>query len=99
MSEQHVPAAVVGRAARARAEEIDQKLLLAFYPVFSSVRPEAAELRIRLEPRQQIVRHCGNRVVTTKTLVEGLLLVGHRLSPQIPECLWGMHHNKRRGEI
>jgi hypothetical protein len=56
------------------------------------VRSEAGELRIGLEPRQQIVRHCSDRVVTSKTLVEGLLLVGHRLSPQIPECLWEIHH-------
>jgi len=38
------------------------------------VRPEAAELRIGLEPGKQIVRHRRDRVVTTKALVEGLLL-------------------------
>src|SRR6266496_5379343 len=57
VSEYHVPAAVVHRSARTRAEEVDQELLLALEAVFPAVRPEAAELRIGLEPEKQIVRH------------------------------------------
>src|SRR3989441_12617911 len=78
MTERHVPAAVVHRSARARAEEVDQQLLLALDAVFPSMGPEAAELRIGLEPGEQIIRHCRDRVVTTKALVKGLLLVAHR---------------------
>src|SRR5213596_3937681 len=55
VDEQHVPAAVVHRSARARAEEVDQELLLALDAVFPAMRPEAAELRIRVEPGQQVI--------------------------------------------
>src|SRR5262249_48230271 len=79
MGEHHVAAAVVHRSARARAEEVDQELLLALEAVFPAMRPEAAELRIGLEPGQQIIRHCRDRIVTTQALVKGLLLVAHRV--------------------
>src|SRR5438552_12686091 len=79
VDEQHVPAAVVHRSARARAEEVDQELLLALDAVFPAMRPEAAELRIGLEARQKIIRHCRDPVVTTKSLVKALLLVAHRV--------------------
>src|SRR5437762_1632685 len=49
MAERHVPAGVVRRAPRAVAEEIDQELLLAPDAVVPAMRPEAAQLRIRLE--------------------------------------------------
>jgi hypothetical protein len=52
VAERHVPAAVVHGSARTRAEEVDQKLLLALDAVFPTVRPETAELRIGLEPGQ-----------------------------------------------
>src|SRR5712692_4271642 len=78
VGEHHVPAAVVHRPARARAEEVDQELLLALDAVLPAMRPEAAELRIGPEPGQQIIRHCRDCVVTTKALVKGLLLVAHR---------------------
>jgi hypothetical protein len=48
VDEQHVPTAVVHRSTRARAEEIDEQLLLAHDTVFPTVRPEAPELRIGL---------------------------------------------------
>src|SRR3989454_12254696 len=57
VGERHVPAAIVHRSARARAEEVDQELLLALGAVFPAMRPEAAELRIGLRPGQQIIRH------------------------------------------
>src|SRR5262245_5054412 len=41
------------------------------------MRPEAAELRISLEPRQQIVRDRRDRLVATQTRVQTLLLVAH----------------------
>jgi hypothetical protein len=63
MAEQHVPAAIVRRSARARAEEVDQELLLALDAVFPAMRPEAAELRIGPQSRKQIVRHRCDRVV------------------------------------
>src|SRR5881628_192081 len=79
VGEHHVPAAVVHRSARTRAEEVDQELLLARDAVFPAVRPEAAELRIGSEPGQQIIRHRRDRLVTTKPLVQGLRLVAHRV--------------------
>src|SRR6266849_2162501 len=79
MTERHVPAAVVHRSARARAEEVDQQLLLALDAVLSAMGPEAAELRICLKPRQQVIRHRRDRVIPAKPLVKGLLLVTHRL--------------------
>src|SRR6266516_4312755 len=80
--EHHVPPAVVHRSPRTRAEEVDQELLLALEAVFPAMRPEATELRIGLEPGKQIVRHRRDRVATTKALVEGLLLVTHRVLPK-----------------
>src|SRR5436190_2384585 len=77
VGEHHVPAAVVHRSARARAEEVDQELLLALDAVFPAMRPEAAELRIGPEPGQQIVHHRRDGVITPKALVKGLLLVAH----------------------
>src|SRR5262249_12728753 len=79
VGERHVPAPVVHRSARARAEEVDQELFLAHDAVFPSLRPEAAELRIGPEPGKQIIRHCRDRVVTTKAFVKGFLLVAHRV--------------------
>src|SRR2546422_3044420 len=79
VGEHHVPAAVVHRSARTRAEEVDQELLLPRDAVSPAVRPEAAKLRIGSEPGQQIIRHRRDRVVTTKPLVQGLLLVAHRV--------------------
>src|SRR5438128_10068541 len=79
VGEHHVSAAVVHWSARARAEEVDQELLLTVDAVFPAMRPEAPELRIGLEPGQQIIRHRRDRVVTTKALVKGLLRAGHRV--------------------
>src|ERR1051325_9772551 len=78
VAERHAPAAVVHRPARARAEEVEQQLFFALDTVFPAVRPEAAELRIRLEPGQLIIRHCRDCLVTAKALVKSLLLVAHR---------------------
>src|SRR5436309_8960570 len=79
VGEHHVPAAVVHWPAGARAEEVYQELFLTVDAVFPAMRPEAAELRVGPEPGQQIIRHCRDRVVATKTLVKGLLLVAHRV--------------------
>src|SRR5438094_5037813 len=79
VGERHVPATIVHRSARARAEEVDQELLLALDAVFPAMRPEAGELRVGLEPGQQIIRHCRDRVVPTKALVKGLRPVAHRV--------------------
>src|ERR1700730_4497191 len=74
MAERHVPAAVVHRPARARAEEVDQQLFLALDAVLPAMGPETAELRIGLEPGQQIIRHRRDRLITTEALAKGLLL-------------------------
>src|SRR5713101_6260107 len=79
VGEHHVPAAIVDRSARARAEEVNQELLLAFDAVFAAMRPEASEQRIGPQPGQQIVRHGGDRVVPPKAVVKRLLLVAHRV--------------------
>src|SRR5260370_36723007 len=79
LAQRHVPAAIVHGAARARAEEIDQELLLTLDAVLSAMCPEAAELRIGLEPGQQVIRHRRDPAITTKALVKGLLLVAHRV--------------------
>src|SRR5260370_37739974 len=79
VGEHHVPAAIVHRSARARAEEIDEKLLLAHDAVFPAMRPEPPELRIGPEPGQQIIRHRRNRGVPTKALIKGLRTVAHRV--------------------
>src|SRR5207244_12257615 len=77
VGERHVPAAIVHRSARARAEEVDQKLLLALHAVFPAMRPEAGELRIGPEPGQQVICHRRDRVIATKALVKGLRFVTH----------------------
>src|SRR5437899_1755743 len=46
MRQRHVPAAVVHGAAGARAEEVDQQLLLTLDPVIAAMRLETAELRV-----------------------------------------------------
>src|SRR3989441_3120585 len=84
MTERHVPTPVVHRPARTRAKEVDQQLLLALDAVFPSMGPEAAELRIGLEPGQQVIRHRRDRFITTKALVKGLLLVAHPLLLYVP---------------
>src|SRR5437867_8244283 len=98
VDEQHVPAAVVHRSARARTEEVDQELLLVLDAVFPAMRPEAAELRVGLEPGQQVVRHRRDRVVATKTLVKGLRPVAHRCPPRIGETRspvrFGLFHSR-----
>jgi hypothetical protein len=75
VDEHHVPAAIVHRSARARAEEIGEEVLLAHHAVFPAMRPEPPELRIGPEPGQQIIRHRRDRVVPTKALVKSLLVV------------------------
>src|SRR5207249_6908751 len=55
------------------------ELFLALDAVFPAMRPEAPELRIGLEPGQQIIRHRTDRIVSPKALVEGLLPVPHRV--------------------
>jgi hypothetical protein len=72
VDKQHVPTAIVHRSARARAEEIDEELLLAHDTVFSAMRPEASKLRIGPEPGQQIIRHRCDRVVPSKAIVKAL---------------------------
>src|SRR5262245_37949897 len=77
--EQHVPAAVVHRSTRIRAEEVDQELLLALDAVFAPMGPEATELGIPLESGQHVVGEGNKGVVTTEARIQGLLLVAHRL--------------------
>jgi hypothetical protein len=67
------------RPARARAEKIDQELLLALDTIFAAMRSEAAELRIGLKSGQQIIRHRRERVITAEALVEGLGVAAHRV--------------------
>src|SRR5437867_11598913 len=102
VSEHHVPAAVVHRSARTRAEDVDQELLLALEAVFPAVRPEAAELGIGLEPGQ-IVRHRRDRAVTTRALVAGPLLVTPRVLAQVRwadvATLHVNHHLARRRSL
>src|SRR5207249_5478594 len=83
MAELHSPAAVVHRAARARAEEVDEELLLSLDTVIPAMRPESAELRIGLKARQQIIRNRCDRIVPIKALVKGLLLVLIRVSSSL----------------
>jgi hypothetical protein len=71
VGEHHVPAAIVHWPARARAEEVDQELLLAVDAVLPAMRPEAAELRIGPEPGQQIIRNGRDRVVPAKGARKG----------------------------
>jgi len=44
------------------------------------MRPEATELRIFVEPRHKVVRHCRDCVITTKSLVQRFVLLAHRRS-------------------
>src|SRR5262249_21320622 len=74
VGEHHVPAAVVHRSAGARAAEVDQELLLALDTVFPAMRPEAAELRVGLEPGQQIIRHRRNPLIPRTALLHALPL-------------------------
>src|SRR5882672_1748011 len=77
MAERHVAAAVVPRSPCARAQEVDQQLLLPLDPVGPPMRPETAELRVAPKPGQQIVRHRRDGVVAAEALVQSLLLVAH----------------------
>jgi hypothetical protein len=61
----------------AHAEEIDEKLLLTHDAIFAAMRPEAPELRIGPKPRQKIIRHRCDSVISAKALVKGLRLVAH----------------------
>src|SRR6266403_4146919 len=70
----HVAADVVERAASRRAQEIDQRLLLAKQAVLAAVLPKTGEPRVRLQANQQIVRNGRNRIVTAKALVKR---IGH----------------------
>jgi hypothetical protein len=70
VSERHVPAAVVHWSARTGAEEVDEELLLTLDAVFGTMCPEATELRIIPKPRQQIIRHGADRIVTTKAFIK-----------------------------
>src|SRR4030095_14645408 len=84
VSERHVPAAVVRWSARAGAEVVNEELLLALDAVFTTMRPEAPELRIGPKPRQEIIRHCADRVVTTKALIKSFR-AHHALLVDVPE--------------
>src|SRR5262247_889886 len=84
VSESHVPAAVVHWSARTGAEEVDEELLLALDAVFGTMCPEAAQLRIGPKPRQEIIRHGADRVVTTKALIKSLR-AHHALLVHFPE--------------
>jgi hypothetical protein len=68
------------RSTGALAQEINQKLLLSLDAVFTAMRPEATELRIFVEPRHKVVRHCRDCVITTKSLVQRFVLLAHRRS-------------------
>jgi hypothetical protein len=70
VSEGHVSATVVRRSARAGAEEVDEELLLTLDAIFGTMCPEATELRIIPKPRQQIIRHGADRIVTTKAFIK-----------------------------
>jgi len=64
----HVAADVVERAASRRAQEIDQRLLLAKQAVLAAVLPKTGEPRVRLQANQQIVRNGRNRIVPPRRL-------------------------------
>src|SRR5262249_4827824 len=92
--EDHIPAAVVHWATRTGAEEVDEELLLALDAVLGTMCPEAAQLRIGPKPRQQIIRHCANRIVTAKALIKCLrahrtLLMLRRSGGSEPEANGG----------
>ena len=84
MSERHIPAAVVHGSAGTGAEEVDEELLLALDAVFGTMCPEAAQLRIGPKPRQEIIRHCADRIVTTKALIKSFR-AHHVLLVDFPE--------------
>src|SRR2546427_3772979 len=68
----HVASDVIEWTAGGGAQEVDQELFLAAYAVFTPMLPEATELRVGDQPRQQIVGNGGDRVVTSQALVESL---------------------------
>jgi hypothetical protein len=77
VSKRHVSAAIVHWATRARAKEVNEKLLLTHYAVLSTMRPKATELRIRPKSRQEIICYRRDSVISAKALVKGLRLVAH----------------------
>jgi hypothetical protein len=86
MRECHVPAPIIHRSARARAEEVDEELLFAHDAIFTAMRPEAPELRIAPEPRQKIVRYSCDSLISAKTLVRVFVpsLIVSSSSPWMP---------------
>jgi hypothetical protein len=84
VSESHVPAAVVRWSTRTSAEVVDQELLLALDAVFTTMRPETTELRIIPKPRELVIRHSTDRIVTTKTLIKSFR-AHHALLVDFPE--------------
>src|SRR5262249_22621834 len=77
VGEGHVPSAVVHGPAGARAEVVDEELLLTLDPIGSAMGPEPAQLRIVLQPGQQIIGHGRDRIVATQAIVERLDAVAH----------------------
>ena len=80
----HVPTAVVRWSTRTGAEEVDEELLLALDAVFGTMCSETTKLRIIPKPRQQIVRHGADRIVTTKAFIQSFR-AHHALLVDVPE--------------
>ena len=68
----HIASDVVQRATGGRAQEIDQELLFAAHAVIAAMLPEAAQLGIRRQPRQQVVGEGRDSIVAAQTPVEGI---------------------------
>src|SRR2546427_590774 len=90
----HVASDVVQRATGGRAQEIDQELLFAAHAVFTAMLPEATQLRIRRQPRQQVVGEGRDPIVAAQTPVERIRH-GILLAVELPER--GLYRRRARG--
>src|SRR5262245_51385152 len=102
MSEGHVPAAIVHWPTRTGAEVVNEELLLALDAVLRAMGPETPKLRIGPKSWEEVVRHCADRIVTAKALIESRVAVAHhgllmgRITRQISDLSSRTYRNRER---
>src|SRR5258708_1011815 len=76
----HVAPDVKERTAGRRAQEIDDQLSLAAHAILSPMLPEPPERGVRGEPRQKVVHHGCDRVVSAEAPIKR---VWHAILPDV----------------
>ena len=93
VTEFHVAAPVIHRAAGRGAEKIDEELAFPLQAVLAAMLPEAAKLRVCFQAVHQIVAHSGDGVVTAQPFVEGCVARGSSLPARLGQGnITGLDH-------